>query len=292
MISVAFGARYVTAKNTYSGYIHNVTIEATPTLLPGIPVTLGVTEKPGDYLRGIAATPYGAPKALELNGGAIYLDAATDVDADVEETGTGITPIISVNISPSDKFNIAVKYEFKTTLELTAQVNDGKDGDGMWVDGGKKIADMPAQLVVGLTYNPMEKLLVSTGVHYYFDKNIDYDGSETEDVNMIDKNFVEYALGLQYGVSEKINLSAGWLTTITGVNENYQDDLSYSLNTNSFGGGIEYRLNDMIGINLGGSYTIYKDGSINETSGNTGVPYTLSLDKKVWIASIGLDFSF
>jgi long-subunit fatty acid transport protein len=301
MISVGLGARYVSAKNTYKGYIHGVTIEAFPNPLPGIPATLGKTQTPGNYLRGIATTPYGAANALQLNGGAMLLDTETNVDADVEETGTGITPIISVNISPSENLNIAVKYEFQTALELTAKVYDGKDAGGMWTDGGKKTADMPAQLVVGLTYKPMEKLLISTGVHYYFDKNVDYDGTSdsimtdagwVDNVNMIDKNFVEYALGLQYGIGEKLSISAGWLTTITGVNENYQDDLSYSLNTNSFGGGVEYRLNDMIAINLGGSYTIYKDGTVGGASANTGQAYTLSLDKKTWIASIGLDFSF
>ena len=300
MISVALGARFVSAKNTYTGYIKDVTIVTAPNPLLGLSSLAG-TFTPGNYLRGIALTPFGLTSAATLNGTALVLDAKTNVKADVEETGTGITPIISVNISPSEKINIAVKYEFKTALELTTEVKDGKDAGGMWVDGGKKIADMPAQLVVGLTYKPMDKLLVSTGIHYYFDKDIDYDGSsdsivtpagKVANINMIDKNFIEYALGLQYGISDKLSVSAGWLTTMTGVNDAYQDDLSYSLNTNSFGGGVEYRINEMIGVNLGGSYTIYKDGSVNKTSAATAIPYTLSLDKNVWIVSIGLDFSF
>jgi long-subunit fatty acid transport protein len=301
MISVALGARYVTAKNTYKGYIKDVTIVAAPNaLMPGLAGLVG-TFTPGNYLRAIAATPYATAAAASLTGTGLYLDAATNVNADVEETGTGITPIISVNLSPSEKLNIAIKYELKTKLELTTKVNDSKNAGGMWTDGGKKTADMPAQLVVGLSYKPMDKLLVSTGVHYYFDKAIDYDGTSDSivtptgkvgNLNMIEKNFIEYALGLQYGISDKINVSAGWLTTITGVNANYQDDLSYSLNTNTFGGGLEYRLNDMIGVNLAGSYTLYKDGTVDKTSGKTGLPYTLSLDKNVWIVSVGLDFSF
>lgn len=305
MISVAIGARYVSAKNTYTGYIKDVTITSSPTALPGIPASLSAPIAPGDYFRGIALTPYGAGSAAMLNGTGAVLDGKTNVNADVEETGSGITPVISVNIAPNDKLNIAVKYEMQTKLELTTTVNDGKDAGGMWVDGGKKTADMPAQLVVGLTYKPIEKLLVSTGVHYYFDKNVDYDGTsdsittpegKVDNVNMIDKNFIEYALGLQYSLSEKINVSAGWLTTMTGVNAKYQDDLSYSLNTNTFGGGLEYKLNEMIGINLSGSYTMYKDGTVAKNSyappKGTGEPYTLSLDKNVWIVSVGLDFSF
>lgn len=302
MISVAVGARYVSAKNTYSGYLENITISAAPngTDLPALAGLVG-NFTPGDYLRAVAGTPYpamaGPTVVPTLTGTAAVLDA-TVIEADVIETGTGITPIVSLNIAPSEKFNIALKYEFKTKLELTTEVVDGKNAAGLWTDKGKKIADMPAQLAVGLTYKPMSKLLISTGMHYYFDKDVDYDGNDTIDNNMIDKNFIEYALGLQYSVSEKINVSAGWLTTITGVNDAYQDDLSYSLNTNTFGAGLEYRINDMIAVNLAGSYTMYKDGSVSVTKvlGKLPAPttntYELSLDKKVMMVSVGLDFSF
>jgi long-subunit fatty acid transport protein len=294
MISVAVGARYVSAKNTYTGYIKGVTIVTAPNAALGLGALAG-TFTPGDYLRGIAATPFGAANAAALNGRATYLDAATNIKADVEETGTGITPIVSVNIAPSEKLNIALKYEFHTKLELTTKVNNGENAGGMWTDGGKKVADMPAQLVAGLTYKVMDNLLVSTGVHYYFDGATDYDGSLDTTISMTDKNFIEYALGLQYGINDKFSVSAGWLTTMTGVNTKYQSDLRYSLNTNTFGGGVEYRVNDMLAVNVAGSYTMYKDGSLagaRVLSPTTTIPYTLSLDKKVMIFSVGLDFSF
>jgi len=306
MISVAIGARFVSAKNTYIGSIKDVTIAALPNQAPALGLAaLTGRFTPGNYARALAATPYaigsGAATVAALNGLGAGLDAGTNIEADVEETGTGITPVISVNIAPNDKLNIAVKYEMQTKLELTSKVNDGKNAGGMWTDGGKKTADMPAQLVVGVSYKPIEKLLVSTGIHYYFDKNVDYDGTsdsivtpagKVDNINMIDKNFIEYALGLQYSLNDKIAVSAGWLTTMPGVNDAYQDDLSYSLNTNTFGGGLQYKLNDMIGINLGGSYTLYKDGSVTKTAATTNLPYTMSLDKNVWIVSVGLDFSF
>jgi hypothetical protein len=48
-ISVALGGRYVTAKNTYQGYINDVTISASPgQVLPGtVPAPFNGT--PGDY---------------------------------------------------------------------------------------------------------------------------------------------------------------------------------------------------------------------------------------------------
>ncbi len=287
MFSVAVGVRYVSAKNTYKGYIRDVGISAAP----AIPDLVGTYSPPGEYLRAIAGTPYAdATTAAQLNGAADLIDDGSSVEADVEQTGTGITPIISVNIAPSEKLNISLKYEMKTALELTNTVYDDK-GAGLWTDGETEIADMPAQLVGGVVYKPVEKLTISTGVHYYFDKNVDYDGSDDIDVNMIDNNFLEYALGMEYALSESFRVSAGWLTTITGVNDNYQSDLSYSLNTNTFGGGFGYRINEMLDLSIGASYTMYKDGEISRTSDITGINYKAGLDKNVWIVSAGLNVS-
>lgn len=360
MISLAAGLRYVTAKNTYEGYLKDISINpnypafgaafdgsmglASSFFTAGAATLNGLAAGAGDFVTGLQPIIDGGGGAVPLaNGTAVGLtatqvgqiqqllgaagltpaqigaiDIATaqgtlsvagpefttnanqmseyaqqtgDVTVDASESGHGFTPIVSANITPVENLNIAVKYEFKTILELTTTVVDN-NGGGIFTDGAKVIADMPAQLVVGVTYKPLSKLMISTGAHYYFDKKIDYDKSEVINVNMIDKNFVEYALGLQYELAEKIAVSAGWLTTMTGVNDLYQDDLSYSLNTNSFGGGLEYRINDAISLNLGGSYTLYKDGSVDKTSDNTNVPYTLSLDKNVWIASVGIDFNF
>jgi len=142
MISVAVGARYVSAKNTYSGYLENINVSAAPNAnVPGLAGLVG-NFTPGDYLRAVALTPYpamaGAAVVPTLNGTAAVLDG-TVIEADVIETGTGVTPVVSVNIAPSEKLNIALKYEFKTKLELTTEVLDGKNAAGLWTDKGKKI---------------------------------------------------------------------------------------------------------------------------------------------------------
>jgi long-subunit fatty acid transport protein len=154
---------------------------------------------------------------------------------------------------------------------------------------------MPAMLAAGVDFKPMDKLLVSGSMNYYFDKNVDYDGSDkAPHINMIDKNFTEYALGLEYGLSEELRVSAGWLGTFTGVNANYQNDQGYSLNTNSFGGGVGYRITPMIDLNLGGSYTIYKEGtkSFNHMLGTKAMPVEETYNKNTWVIAVGLDFYF
>ncbi|MGM0666809.1 MAG: OmpP1/FadL family transporter [Bacteroidota bacterium] len=294
MISVALGARYVMAKNTYQGSVSNVTITASPDATTGIPAPY--TDSPGNYLRTIASHPYAAAAgaADELNMTAAYLDAATNLEADVEQSGSGITPIVSVNISPIDMLNIAVKYEHKTKLELETTVIDGKDAGGMYVDGSKVVADMPAMLSVGASLNPMDKILVSAGVHYFFDKNNDYDGNPNQDVEMIDKNFIEYALGVEYKLFGPLSVSAGYLGTQTGVNDNYQSDIRYSLNTNTFGGGVKLSLTPLIDINLGASMTMYDEGSktYSYLLGEIPVPVTETYDTSTWVVAVGVDLNF
>ncbi|MHC1732119.1 MAG: OmpP1/FadL family transporter [Bacteroidales bacterium] len=284
MLSVAIGGRYVMANNKYEGYIQDVTITA--------PAAYGGAQTPGAYLRLIAAVPgVPAPTAAQLNGTAAYLDDATTVEADAVMKGNGITPILSVNFAPvGDLINIGLKYEFKTKMTLTTTVNDSKDAEGMFIQDSTAIADMPAMLALGIDVKPSERLLITGSFNYYFDKGVDYDGQEDVELNKIDKNFIEAALGLQVGLTDNLCLSAGWLTTVTGVNDNYQSDLKYSLNTNTFGGGLGIKVNDMLDINLGGSYTIYQEGSKSYT-GAVG-PATDIYNKNTWVAAIGLDFHF
>jgi long-chain fatty acid transport protein len=276
MISAAIGGRFVSAKNTYNGYINNIMINP---IHPLVNPTGAMISATGFF------TTIGQPAFAVMTA---------DRSVDVEQTGTGFAPILSLNIAPSEKLNLAVKYEFQTKLELTTEVFNNKSG-GIFEDGGKTVADMPAMLALGAEYKPFEKLSVAASMNMYFDKNVDYDGSAEEPhVNMIDKNFLEYGLGLEYSLSEKLRASAGWVATNTGVNEDYQSDQRYSTNTNSFGAGFGYRINSMIDINVGGQYTFYAEDSKDYTHmlGTMPLTVTETYNKETWIVGVGLDITF
>lgn len=293
MFSVALGGRYVTAKNTYNGYIKEIQINA--------PVAYGGMQPAGTYVRTVG-TLTGQSTALEPYAAA--LDAATqDLEVDVIESGSGITPIISLNAKISDNLNLMFKYEHETKLELETEVIDGKDGGGMYTNGEKKESDMPTQFAFGAMYKPMDKLMLTTGFHMYLDSKADY-GKMVEDANdslvhvensEILDNSIEFALGAEYSLTEKVDVSLGWLYTKTGATEDYQSDLSYSLNSNTIGGGLGYNINEMIQINLGGSYTMYAPGEKSFDGMNpdgTPATYTETYDKDVWIVAIGVNFNF
>ena len=291
MISVAVGARYVSAKNTYSGYIRDITITAAP-LNPA----LHGTYAPGDYLRAV-----GGAVGVDLSAQAGYLDSQTaDREVEAEEKGSGFTPILGANLSFLDnKLNVGLKYEFKTKLELNTDIIDGKDGGGLFVEDDTIHSDMPAMLSVGVDYDLLKNLTVSAGFHYFFDKNANYGKSldAAPDVivdndKVIDKNYWEIGLGLEYGITEKIFVSGGYLLARTGVSEDYQSDLSYSLNSSTVGVGLGVKIIKNIMLNLGGGYTFYQEGTKNGTDLTSSVPYTLDMTKSNLILGIGLDISF
>jgi long-chain fatty acid transport protein len=219
--------------------------------------------------------------------------ASKDITVNASESGTGITPILSANFSPLDNLDIAVKYEFKTELNLKTKVTNN-EGGGIFVDGQTVTGDMPAMLSFGVDYRPVKRLLLSASFDEYFDKDVDYDGSPTININEIDKNFVEYGLGVEYGLTEKLRISAGWAHTETGVNLNYQSDQSFSTNTDSFGGGFGYRITPMIDVNLAGQYTFYNDGKkpYDPRLSFDLNPYTETYKKVTWMVALGLDFYF
>ena len=350
MISVALGARFVQAKDTYEGYLKNVQLNMGGTWMPASIVMQGVAQnfQPGadgtksiiDYgtsieqdfgsltfaqaegagiidamtraqLEGGITQGGGDPSNMTINqanqfyNGAINKYNATaqilqDQEASTEATATGITPIISVNIKANDQLNFSLKYEHQTQLEFTyATEKDFTTGfmpNGtpitMFPDGKKYRKDLPSQLVVGATYRPMEKLLISTGYHMYMDKNADWEGNEDN----VKSNLWEIALGLEYNITEKLIGSAGWLKTKSNVEDAYQSDLSQTMPSNTIAGGFEYKINEKINVNLGGQYTMYAEGEKNfdHDFANTGlmVPVKETYDKDVWIVAVGVNFNF
>lgn len=361
ILSVAVGARYVTAKNTYEGKLENIALNMGGTWLPASTVFTTIASQLGQIVAipssvapiitagyggltlaeaqsvgltaaqkagieaGLAAI--GVPAANipvmtisqisgavtaatpTLNGQIAQANATATLmgnqKADVLQTGSGITPIVGVNLTFADIVNVGIKYEFATKLRVINQTtSDFTTGINpqtgapitMFPDGAETINDMPAMLAVGVEVRPMDKFMLTGSVNYYFDKAIDYDGSADRDVNMIDKNFIEYAFGVEYGFSKAIRASLAYAGTSTGVNLNYQDELSYSLNTNTFGGGLGFRITPMIDLNLGGIYTIYQEGEKSLSRTMTGttllVPFTEKYNKNTWVVAIGVDLHF
>jgi long-subunit fatty acid transport protein len=258
------------------------TLQGTIAALGGNPAGMTIAQSQA-FFSGASAT-YGA-KATAMGENAA---ATKDMTVDASESGTGITPILSANFSPSDMVDIAIKYEFKTKINLKTKVVNN-EGGGIFVNGQTVVGDMPAMLSLGIDLKPTKKLLISGSFNEYFDKNVNYNGYDNE----IDRNFLEFGLGLEYSLSDKLRVSAGWSRTVTGVNTNYQSDQTFSTNTNSIGFGFGYRITQMIDLNLGYQRAFYAEGSKNFDPLLPGGLYSFeTYNKLTWMVAAGLDFYF
>ena len=290
MISVYLGGRVVVADNEYEGSLTDVTIDA--------PAAYGGTMPAGDYLRIVAMTPGLPPDVVAtLNGTAAAMDAGTaDKYMKASQNGTGFTPIISLNIHPSDMFNLAVKYEHHTKLELT---NDTEVDDvGMFPDGEKVRADLPGMFAVGAWVKPIEKLTISAGFNYFLDKsafygNTDAMGEQINNETTIDDNGFTYSLAVEYRLIDILGLSVGYTSGNNGVNDSYQSNITQGFKTSTFGGGVFVDIGEKVTLNAGVSFTSYDDYSQSKSyalAPSVVVPYNDTYGKKTTIIAIGVDF--
>ena len=225
--------------------------------------------------------------ATYLNATASELEANSallkDQEVDTKQTGTGFTPILGVNIAPSDKLNIGLKYEFQTALKLT---NDTEvDDTGLFPDKAESRSDIPAILSVGVNYKPTKKWLASVSFINYFDKGVDWGNNVYGQERIIEDGLWELSAGLQYNVSDRFALSIGGMQSTTGVSEQYQSDFSYSNSSNSMACGFSWKATDQLTLDAGVLYTTYKD---EEKSFGT---YTETYDKENLGIAIGLSYS-
>jgi long-subunit fatty acid transport protein len=206
------------------------------------------------------------------------------------QKGVGITPILGLNVKVMDNLNVALKYEHLTNITVTNETES--DVVGLYPDGAKTPNDMPGMFSFGVAYKPIAKLNVTAGYHLYLDKGANYGkkmgtpSAFVENDVVIDKNFWEAAFGVEYEVTDKILVSAGFLRTQTGVNADYQSDLSHSLSTNSIGLGGRYMVMENLGVNVGFMKTMYE----SYTKIFTGYEETYKRDAMVF--AIGLDYNF
>ncbi len=213
--------------------------------------------------------------------------ATTDKDVDVTQTAIGITPIISVNITPNDKLNIGLKWEGNTTLEFE---NDTKvDGTGMFPDGTTFNRDMPMMLSAGVQYKVSDNFRAQAGYHLFMDKNADWSGRE----DLVDDNLYELSIGAEYDINDMFTLSAGYLMGRTGVSESYQDNLSFSLSSNTVGFGAQVNLSEALSVDLGFGKMMYVDMDEHvaaDAAAGTAAHIT-NYDKDGYMFAIGVNYS-
>ncbi|HDJ22848.1 MAG TPA: hypothetical protein ENF17_03030 [Candidatus Aminicenantes bacterium] len=265
MFSLAVGLRYIYAVNKYQGHLENIKINPLHPLL-----------NPSGQMMSAA-------QFFTLAGMPEMAAEVSDQAVDVTQKGTGFTPLVGLDIRPSERLNIGIRYEFNTKVELE---NESKvDDTGLYPDGYKFRNDIPAILSLGVEYALTEPFRIMVSYTYFFDKNANWEGRE----NLVDSNTYDLGVGLEFDLTKRITLSCGYLRSESGVSEEYQTDFSYELDSNSFGVGARINLSPSIDLELGGLYSKYIEDDKTMSIEEFPLPFSESYQQWNWVFSVGLE---
>ena len=158
----------------------------------------------------------------------------------------GIAPVIGVDWRVG-QFNFAVKYEFKTQIRMENESTVNKASEipavNKFRDGEKVNEDMPAQLAVGAMWNITDAVRLNLGYHHFYDKNARwYNDSQ----DLLDGGTNEYLAGAEWDVTKKLTISTGGQITRYQLTDAYMNDMSFVVNSFSFGLGFNYKVSDIV----------------------------------------------
>ena len=190
-LSVYGGLRLLYGSATYKAKIDNIQVK-----------TEGGYVDFGNYLQAITAAGYG-DKVAPLQ------KYAQGVNLLCNQSGVGLAPIIGVDYKLG-RFNFAAKYEFKTPMRMKNEstVNEASEiaAINKYRDGEEVNEDNPAQLAIGAQWSPIDNVRINLGWHHFFDKQADW-YNNTQD--LLDHNSNEYLAGVEWDVTDRLNVSAG-----------------------------------------------------------------------------------
>lgn len=235
--------------------------------------------KAGQYQALSAAQPQ--LKALEVYRNGVNLQC--------DQSGFGVAPIIGVDYKIAN-FNFAAKYEFATKMSLknssTLKEAMAIEAINQFKDGEKVREDMPALLTVGAQWNVVPSVRLNAGYHCYFDKQAQKYGNKQD---LLGSNTMEYLGGVEWDAVKNLTISAGVQFTDYGLKDEYMSDLSFVVDSWSFGLGAKYQINEKVAVNAAYFQTNY-DHYKTATDANTGVCNDFTRSNHVLGVGVELNF--
>lgn len=264
----------------YTQYLY----ESYPTTAPYSYLDKASLEATSMYFGGILGGSYSYKDmvSLSLSGRAVYgtkdiLLSTSGGTAllDVSQSAMGFGGIIGLDFKPMNNLNIGVKYETKTALNFENDTEVENAGFAQYNDGESVRKDLPAMLAVGVAYNVTSEFGLNLGFNYYFIKDADSGSSDGYDDDY--DNGFDLAGGVEYKVNTQLLVSAGYLYSDTGANEDTVSDFDMTLDTHSFSLGGKYAVKENIDVTLGFNYSPFV-----EMSNSYG-----TYNKATYLAAIG-----
>ena len=299
-LSVYGGLRLLYGDATYKAKISNILVK-----------TAGGYVEFGDFMQGAigyvdgkldqvnaAIATYGETAELvaqkaQLEGTKTELGTlqkyAEGVNLLSNQDGMGVAPVIGVDWKYKN-FNFAAKYEFKTQIRMKNESTVNKASEiaavNKFRDAEKVNEDAPALLTIGAQWKPINEVSLNLGWHHYFDKDANW-YNNTQD--LLRRNTNEYLAGVEWDITDKLNVSGGAQLTRYGLTDEYMNDMSFVVNSYSFGFGFSYKVKDNITLSTAYFQTNY-DKYTRESYPTVGVSDTFTRTNRVLGLGCQLDF--
>jgi len=239
-----------------------------------------------------------SPAARKLQAVESYREG---VNLQSDQSGVGFAPILGADLKLG-KFNLAVKYEFRTKMNMenksTVKEAHAIDAVNVYRDGTSIREDQPSLLAFGVQYCPIECVRINAGYHHFYDKaakktyyKMNEAGVSTRYDNkndMLANGTNEYLGGAEWDITKKLTASAGFQITRYGNTDEYINDISFVVDSWSYGLGIKYQVTDKIAINAAYFKTCY-DKYTTALDAN-GVQNTFTRSNRVGAIGVDIDF--
>ena len=207
--------------------------------------------------------------AEQLEGSAQTLAPYTNgVNLKSDQTGWGIAPIIGIDYK-TGAFNFAAKYEFKTRMRMKNN-SDLKEASvisatNKFVNGTSVPEDSPAQLALGAQWSFVDNARLNLGYHHFFDTDAHwYQHSE----KLLDGGTNEYLAGAEWDINKRLTVSGGTQFTRYQLTDEYMNDMSFVVNSWTFGLGLEYKVSDKVKLSAAYFQTNYEYYDMNTPEQN------------------------
>lgn len=133
---------------------------------------------------------------------------------------------------------------------------------GEYADGKKIAGDIPSLLTVGVGYSPIDELRINVGFHWFDDYNATSYNNRNKKLKK--RGTLEFNAGVEYDVNKKITVSTGWQNTNYGLTDEYMDDKSFVVGSNSVGLGGVYHITKKLDFTVAYFHTFYNHVKTSE----------------------------
>ncbi len=269
----------------------------------------GSMEGTSFYMRGIAGIAYsfnetfsGAVSGRFTSGHRNYkgqgsftvIDMATgapvgtaDAELDVDRAATGMSALISVNYRPSDKINLAVRYETATAMDFESTANVTSSWEAIMpflADGATQRRDLPAVAAIGVEMMVNDKFRLGGSANYYFLTACDQGADDG--INDAYNDGWEANISGRYQFNQTWAGALGYSYSNYGGSDSTYTDLEYNLDAGLLSGGVNWQANEVMDFTVAGGTTFFNKGE------GVGIYTGETYDKKVFFLAVGVNASF